>query len=87
MNKVNTWEWYGKRVYRIGDDHDPRDRMEAFARALEWGDRIPVGVIYRNDRPGFEKRLPVISGGPLVDARGGWQELKEKLSASLKEFY
>jgi 2-oxoglutarate ferredoxin oxidoreductase subunit beta len=23
----------------------------------EWGDRIPLGVIYENDRPSFEERL------------------------------
>ena len=34
--------------------------------AAEWGERIPVGVIYANDRPAFEKRLPALSGGPLV---------------------
>ncbi|MDD3846562.1 MAG: 2-oxoacid:ferredoxin oxidoreductase subunit beta [Syntrophorhabdaceae bacterium] len=87
LNKVNTYEWYGNRVYRMGDEHDPRDRVKAFAKALEWGDRIPLGVIYRNDRPCLEKRIPVISGAPLVDRLARWQELKEKLSASLKEFY
>ncbi len=87
LNKVNTWEWYGKRVYRIGEDHDLGDRVKAFEKALEWGDRIPIGVIYRNDRPSFEKRIPVIEGGPLVDGSGRWQELKERLSGSLKEFY
>jgi 2-oxoglutarate ferredoxin oxidoreductase subunit beta len=87
LNKVNTWEWYGKRVYHIGDDHDSRDRVKAFEKALEWGDRIPIGVIYRNDRPCFEKKIPVISGEPLVNTTGKWEDLKEKLSASLREFY
>lgn len=86
LNKVNTYEWYGKRVYQIGDDHDPSDRMKAFARALEWGDRIPIGVIYRNDRPSFESRLPMLAARPLVDGVGKWQELREKLAGSLNEF-
>ena len=34
----------------------PRDRAGAFAKALEFGDRIPLGVIYRNDRPPFNAR-------------------------------
>ncbi len=87
LNKVNTWQWYGKRVYRIGDDHDPRDRVRAFKKALEWGDRIPLGVIYRNDRPCFEKRVSVLGEEPLVDGSGRWQELKGRLSRSLREFY
>jgi 2-oxoglutarate ferredoxin oxidoreductase subunit beta len=66
FNKVNTFEWYRQRVYKLGADHDPADRAAAFARALEWGDRIPLGIIYRNRRPTFEERFPVLGGKPLV---------------------
>jgi 2-oxoglutarate ferredoxin oxidoreductase subunit beta len=34
--------------------------------ALEWGERIPVGVIYRNERPTFEEHFPVLRQGPLI---------------------
>ncbi len=87
FNKVNTYEWYAKRVYHIEEGHDTRDRVAAFSKALEWGDRIPIGVIYRNDRPSFEDRVPVIRQGSLVDRAQDRQLLKEKLAASLKEFY
>ena len=43
FNKVNTYEWYRQRVYRLGPDHDPADRDAAFQMSLEWGDRIPLG--------------------------------------------
>jgi 2-oxoglutarate ferredoxin oxidoreductase subunit beta len=66
FNKVNTFEWYRQRVYRLGADHDPADRAAAFTKALEWGDRIPLGIIYRNERPTFEERFPVLGGKPLV---------------------
>jgi len=66
FNKVNTLEWYRQRVYRLGADHDPADRAAAFTKALEWGDRIPLGIIYRNERPTFEERFPVLGGKPLV---------------------
>ncbi len=67
FNKVNTYEWYRQRVYRLAPaDHDPRDRAAAFAKALEWGDHIPLGVLYRNERPTFEERLPVLGAAPLV---------------------
>ncbi|NTU42956.1 MAG: 2-oxoacid ferredoxin oxidoreductase, partial [Nitrospirales bacterium] len=38
----------------------------AFQKALEWGDRIPLGVIYRNSRPTFEEQIPLIAEQPLV---------------------
>jgi 2-oxoglutarate ferredoxin oxidoreductase subunit beta len=83
FNKVNTFEWYRRRVYRIGDDHDPTDRAAAFAKALEWGDRIPLGIIYRHERPTFEERLPVLSGRPLVKQE---QFNAEELERTLREF-
>ncbi len=66
FNKINTYEWYSKRVYKLEKDYNPEDRAAAFVRALEWGDRLPLGVIYRNSRPIYEERMPVISDMPLV---------------------
>ena len=66
FNKVNTFDWYRQRVYKHGPDHNAADRTAAFTRALEWGDRIPLGVIYRNERPTFEERFPALTGQPIV---------------------
>ncbi len=44
--------------------------MAAFAKAQEWGDRIPIGVIYRNPgKPVFEEHLSALKDGPLVRQR------------------
>jgi len=83
FNKINTYEWYRQRVYHIEPEYNPEDRIEAFKRALEWGDRIPTGVIYRNSRPVLEERIPLIQEKPLVRQTFD----KEKLKATLKEFY
>jgi 2-oxoglutarate ferredoxin oxidoreductase subunit beta len=66
FNKLNTFKWYKERVYRIEDDYNPEDRVAAFARSLEWGDKIPTGVIFRNNRPIFHERMPIIKDAPLV---------------------
>ena len=66
FNKVNTYEWYKQRVYHLGPEYDPADRKAAFAKALEWSERIPIGIIYRNDRPVFEDRVPMLKEQPLV---------------------
>ncbi|MFP3870026.1 MAG: thiamine pyrophosphate-dependent enzyme [Syntrophobacteria bacterium] len=47
-----TWgthpiKWYRDRIYKLGDEHDPGNREAALERLMEWGDRIPVGVLYR----------------------------------------
>ena len=83
FNKINTYEWYRQRVYHIEPEYNPEDRIEAFRRALEWGDRIPAGIIYKNNRPILEERIPVLQNAPLV--RQSFD--KSKLEATLKEFY
>ncbi len=69
FNKWNTFKWYRERVYRIEPDYNPEDRIVAFKRSLEWGDRIPTGVIFRNNRPTLEERVPIIRDMPLVRQR------------------
>ncbi len=66
FNKVNTYEWYRTRVYPLAPEYNPEDRTSAFHRSLEWGERIPLGVIYRNSRPIMEERIPIIKDMPLV---------------------
>lgn len=66
-NKINTFQWYKERCYAVGPDHDPTDREAAFRLALEFGDTIPTGVIYRHQRPTLEEVIPGIANRePLV---------------------
>lgn len=75
FNRVNTFQWYKSRVYRINDEpeYDPEERMLAFTRAQEWGTRIPIRVIYRTERPTLNEQQPAIKKMPLVE-----QEMDQK---------
>jgi 2-oxoglutarate ferredoxin oxidoreductase subunit beta len=68
FNHVNTYEFYQKHLYELDDDrsYDPTDRIAAFKKSLEWGEKIPIGIFYKNDRPLFEDGLEAIRSGPLV---------------------
>jgi len=66
FNHKNTHSWYQERVYRLGDDYDPSDRMPALEKSQEWGERIPIGVIFKEERPTYEEQLPALRQGPLV---------------------
>lgn len=83
FNKINTYEWYKKRVHHIETEYNPEDRIEAFKKALEWGDRIPIGIIYKNTRQTFEERIPVIKDMTLVKQSFNLS----RLEATIKEFY
>ena len=66
FNRVNTFRWYRDRATPIADSHDPTDRAAALQLALQWGDEIPIGVLYTSARPSFESQMPALQSGPLV---------------------
>ncbi len=82
FNKLNTFKWYRERVYRIEPEYNPEDRSGAFERSLEWGEKIPTGIIYRNHRTTLEERVPIIRDAPLV--RQGFEQ-KVTVGELLKE--
>ncbi len=41
-------------------------RWQPSLKALEWGERIPIGVIYRTEQPTYEEQWPALKKGPLV---------------------
>jgi 2-oxoglutarate/2-oxoacid ferredoxin oxidoreductase subunit beta len=58
FNKVNTYAWYKERCVKLGPEHDPTDFQAALTRARQWGETIPLGVLWKGDRSAF---------GPLPD--------------------
>lgn len=68
FNKVNNFPFYNQRIYDLQQDgHDVTNRVKAFEKALEWGDRIPIGIFYKDaSRPPYEDHLPQEQGEPLV---------------------
>jgi 2-oxoglutarate ferredoxin oxidoreductase subunit beta len=79
FNRVNTWEWYQERCKPLPKDYDPMDWRAAMATAQQWGDKIPVGVIYRNTRPAFTER---VGQGPLV----GQETDRDKIKRIMEGF-
>jgi pyruvate/2-oxoacid:ferredoxin oxidoreductase beta subunit len=67
-NHVNTTEWYRPRVYKLDDDpnYNPRDYNAAMQKAQEWGDKIPIGVLYVDERATYEDQVAALTNGALV---------------------
>ncbi|NTV29569.1 MAG: 2-oxoacid ferredoxin oxidoreductase [Candidatus Omnitrophica bacterium] len=56
-NKLNTYQWFRERTYFLDPVHDPHDRLQAFARAIET-DKFPLGIFYQQTgKPVFEDQL------------------------------
>jgi 2-oxoglutarate ferredoxin oxidoreductase subunit beta len=47
-------------------DYSPSDKTAAFVKAQEWGERIPMGVFYRENKPTYESAFPALATETLV---------------------
>jgi 2-oxoglutarate ferredoxin oxidoreductase subunit beta len=68
-NKVNTFKWYKDRVYKLDENYDYTDFEAAYKKALEFGDRIPIGILYKVEKETYDQKFSFIENGkPLVRA-------------------
>lgn len=84
-NKANTYQWFRERVYKLDGTHDITNKAKAFERALEWGNKIPIGLFYKENKPTYDSEEPVLKKGPLVKQPIGLNQ--EKFGALMHEFY
>ena len=73
FNKLNTYPFFRERVYKLEDEkgYDPTDLKAALGKSMEFGSRIPIGLLYRDERPTYEDTDPVLAKEPLVEQRIG----------------
>lgn len=68
FDKVHTYGWYRERLYQLDKEgYAPDNKLAAIEKAMEWGERIPVGLFYKEERLTSEDREPALSSGPLKD--------------------
>jgi 2-oxoglutarate ferredoxin oxidoreductase subunit beta len=67
FNKINTYPWFKERVYKLEDaPYDTGDLMAAIEKSMEFEPRIPIGLLYKKEKPTYEDTEPVLTRGPLV---------------------
>jgi len=83
FNKVNTFAYYNQRVYELDATYDCTDKLVAMQKSMEFEDKIPIGILYRQERQTFHQKNVVLKSGlPLLDREVN-PEIIDKL---LKEF-
>jgi len=65
FDKVHTYAWYRSRLYKL---EQPENKIRAIEKAMEWGDKIPIGVFYKEDKPTSEDREPALEKSTLVES-------------------
>ena len=81
FNKINTYRWFEANISPLPDDHDPLDRVQAFARACE-DQPLRTGIFYKKEKPIFEDQLAAYANDarPLFERRVDLRKLAETIS-------
>jgi len=88
FNPNYSYDFYRPRVYKLEEEegYDSTDRQAAWEKAHEWGDHIPIGVIYKVEgMPTYEEQVPTLEAGPLIQ-RGFRTWTEEDYQALEAEF-
>lgn len=66
-NKINTNQWFKKNIYMLDEEsnYDPEDKNQAWENLIK-EEKIPVGLIYVEERPAFEDLVLPEKDNPLV---------------------
>jgi 2-oxoglutarate ferredoxin oxidoreductase subunit beta len=66
-NKVNTYQYFYDRLYQIDSSYTVDDKVAAWAKAWEWGEKIPYGIIYRDEtKHDYTSELRYLPNAPLA---------------------
>ncbi|UCE44522.1 MAG: 2-oxoacid:ferredoxin oxidoreductase subunit beta [Candidatus Bathyarchaeota archaeon] len=67
FNYLNTHNWFKEKIYKLEEEgHDYTSRQKALEKSLEWGDRIPIGILYREDKSTYRDGFPHVRGVSLT---------------------
>lgn len=78
FNKQNTYQWFREHTCSMPEDHNPEDRIAAFALAIQH-EPLPLGIFYRNGTRALYEDQAGITETPLYRQPPPGEEAFEKL--------
>ncbi len=70
FNKLNTFAFYNQRVYELDGTYDPTNKLAALEKSMEFDYKIPIGVIYKEEKDSFHDKNFILKDGiPLIDRK------------------
>ena len=80
-NHVNTFEFFQKRAYKLDlSNYDYTNYSLALEKSREWGDKIPLGIIYNVERETYEDGLSYINYDKLLNLDKAENNIEELLN-------
>ncbi len=70
FNKINTFGWYKERVYELDESYDAKNKAAAMEKAMEFNEKIPLGILYREEKCTYHQKNEVLKQGtPLLERK------------------
>lgn len=70
FNKINTYQYYLRRVYKLSSDYQKDSFKLAVEKSLEVNEeKFPLGVIYQVEKPSFTDQLSQLKEQTLVNKK------------------
>ncbi|MBI5392732.1 2-oxoacid:ferredoxin oxidoreductase subunit beta [Candidatus Woesearchaeota archaeon] len=84
FNHLNTFDYFKQRVYKLEDEQfDASNKIKAFEKAQEWGNKIPIGVFYKESKATYEEQVPALQKQVLVKQS---LDVKTQMENVMKDF-
>jgi 2-oxoglutarate ferredoxin oxidoreductase subunit beta len=82
FNKINTHSWYKERVYDLKEENYSPDNLEkALKISMSGNDKIPTGIIYRQEKLSYTGKIKLLDKNPLINNIYNPEKLKKLISA------
>ncbi|MBU4440081.1 MAG: 2-oxoacid:ferredoxin oxidoreductase subunit beta [Acetobacterium sp.] len=77
FNKKNTFAYYKQRVKPLDESYDATNKLAAMEKAMEFGDTIPIGILYQEQALTYkEKRPELFDAVPLIDKQVSLEDVQ-----------
>lgn len=81
FNKLCTYQFFQERVYKLEQSkHDVTNKKLALQVALFDGNKIPIGILFQEQRIAYHEEVTVLKSGPLAKTPVKTPDLNETLN-------
>ncbi|MBD3407107.1 MAG: 2-oxoacid ferredoxin oxidoreductase [Candidatus Lokiarchaeota archaeon] len=85
-NRQLTWKYYNEHTYSLQqEEHDVTDKMAAISKALEDGEKIPIGLFYKTEKQHLTKGLAIPTDGKLRDKKNDPEKVQKLIDRLVLE--
>ncbi|MDF2885117.1 MAG: korB [Clostridiaceae bacterium] len=84
FNHINTFKWYKDNTYKLDDNYDYSNKLQALEKAMEWENGIPLGIIYKEEKTEYTDIVAAFKNNKTLLERDWKPEYAKKFIETFK---